>query len=246
MFKGFSNRQGFNGVPDNGSAFSSALFAYSYPNCRFWLDANRGTNTQVNGANVSQWIDQASGIIFAQTTAINQPTYVLNDANFNNFPSVDFNPNTKFLRPQQGKIDTYGPKTTIVCVVKPNLIMPRGNIIFTGSVANLDYVNVAALAAGGGEGPGVSYGPTQVIRFGSNTLAAQIIVITTDRIFVNGVKNTIGGPWSPRVAFDYLSASDLNYSLNSRLAEALIYNRYFEDSEVFSLMDILNAKYAIY
>ena len=106
----------------------------------FWIDANNGTSTTTDGANISQWSDQSgNGIDVTQGTAGNQPSYEDDGTNaLNGYPVVHFDNNDELLSATTTLNITND--FTIFLVKKDNTTQPG---------SNSDYFSLGAYGAYG-------------------------------------------------------------------------------------------------
>ena len=74
-----------NGVDDNGDGRIDEVYPGGVEtNLQLWLNAEEGTNTNINGDDVTSWADQSSNLYSANADAnsIDDPTYELNAINY--------------------------------------------------------------------------------------------------------------------------------------------------------------------
>ena len=80
-----------NGVDDNGDGRIDEVYPGGVEtNLQLWLNAEEGTNTNINGDDVTSWADQSSNLYSANADAnsIDDPTYELNAINYH--PGINF------------------------------------------------------------------------------------------------------------------------------------------------------------
>jgi hypothetical protein len=130
MFKGFSNRQGFNGVPNLTFGMNS-FSAFDFNQVDFYLDPNYGLNTNVDLQPISFWVDRIRSLTFSEGTASRQPRYIASEPSFNGLPAVEFQSTTRNLF--AGTENGFSVGGTIAFVYKLNLIPTFVGFLFNST-----------------------------------------------------------------------------------------------------------------
>ena len=242
MFKGYHNSinsplyRGFPNLTFGGNTGT----AYSFSRCLLWLDAAYGTNTITNGANISFWSDRINGVLYTQVTAANQPTYVLSDANFNNFPTINFGTNlSRFLSSTTTfSIGSY----TLGIIVRSTSVSELGNNII-GQNADIGFF-------GGGTNSNVTgYGfynaNSAYTKSNIEDTSMHIIVANRDCIIVDGVNQT--SSTSPvTLNFTHIGSNDGNYQACCVISEILLFDYVMSSTDAITLSNNINVKYQKY
>lgn len=244
MFKGFQSKsRQFNGIPALNFQMDNQAFGFS--GCTFWLDAAYGLNTQTNLTAVSSWIDKISGLSFTQSTAGNQPRFVLSNPSYNNYPTVEsFNSAQRLINLTQRPVGK-----TVAYVANYNSL---GNT----NPVYAPYSNLASGTTGWSAVGGLAAGINGVVvrkldaSYASGTTessAVKIVVITPNSIYVNGVQEFSGNTDVDKFVCGMIMGISINTNdtLFGHLAELLFWNVDYSgrQSEISSA---LNTKYAIY
>jgi hypothetical protein len=258
MFKGFSNRQGFHGVPNISFGFGKTKTVYGFPLCSLWLNAELGVNTNINNDPVNSWTEQVSGYPFYQRTAALQPRLNKNSVSFGGRDVIEFHVIPNLLTCDL----TFGVGTsrTLVLVYEYTSLAATGSSsrriigdsIYTDARSagthfsvNASSNSFAANRTGYGAGGSISYGSSNLGIF--NALP-KIVVITRDSLVVNGAS----------VPLTEVSGVLANFFMNSvggltsafvglfKIGEIIIYDRQSTLSECIEICNALNTKYALY
>jgi len=240
MFKGFSSRQGFNGVPSSNFGMNNRV--YEVDQCRYWFDAATLSGLALNAA-VSLWVDKMRNVQASQTTAGNQPRFIPSNVPFNNNPTVEFFDATRrLLLPVNLGSNS---KFTIAAVANMNSINLLNTVM--AGVNGVSQSGVGGTAAGvtgiyTGSG-GVSstlYGVTEFTT-------PRIIIFTNSNLVVDRVLEDSGKSLIPFTA-NTLGGRDNNnqFGLIGNIAEILFWDVEISVDKMYELSDILNTKYAIY
>lgn len=249
MFKNYqdtSSADQFKGFPNLN--FQGSNSAYGFSGVSFWLDASFGLNTQTNLGAVSRWNQRVGGGVFGQGTAGNQPRLVLNDANYNNFPSVEAQDSARNMSGDRG-LPYIGLQTTVAIVSKVNAnstnngILGRYSLGDTVVVGINDGGNAASYNGFGwfGGGLGNFQGTTE-------SLNARIKIITGTNIIINGQIETTGtNPnFSGDLIYLFKSQSQIVGNLIGSIAEIIAFNYSMTSTDAIALSDRINQKYALY
>jgi hypothetical protein len=248
MFKSYqdsSSADQFKGFPNLN--FQGSNSAYGFSGVSFWLDAAFGLNTQTNLGAVSRWQQRVGNGTFIQDTAGNQPRFILNDANFNNLPSVEAQDSSRFMLAQAGSGLRYIGNNTIAVVSKVNTQNTVNGIIGINTAAAYD-----GLADGGTRtnynGFGTSVSLNMVLQGTTESLNSRIKIITNTNVIVNGVSETTGT--NTASVFDYFSLFRIFNSspgnLIGTIAEIIAFNYSMTSTDAIALSDRINQKYALY
>jgi len=247
MFKGFQNiskTSGFNGFP--ALNFQMNNEAYGFSGCTFWLDAGYGTNTVTDLAAVSSWQPRIGAVTFTQSTAGNQPRYVVSDLNLNNLPSIDFQDNNRYLDAGTNKGITRTSTVAVVC--KINAFVTQRNIIMADSISANLALYYAAANSSPVFGQGVrSAGLGDEYTNSNNDTNPRIIVFSNPNIVVNGavtktVNQKMDSQLYNRIGW-YTANTNAMYG---QISEIIVFSYEFNSSNMIKLSNYINSKYAIY
>lgn len=240
MFKGFSQRSGFFGVPRN--TFGMNLNeAYGFTGVKHYLNAQDLVNKGMTDLQpVSEWVDPIGNISFTQPTSANQPRLRLSSIDYNNLPIVEFFANTRRMIS-----DSYlsGGKMWTLAVVAKADSGTNLNVILGQMVEVSPY-----LLLGRNTTPlGVSINSGNILD-GTPIYSslARIIVVSPTTLMVDGVIEASGLLSSPY--FNTLGSRQLQtqWNLLGSISEVIIYNQSLTDVELLELSNRINQKYAIY
>jgi len=239
MFKGFNNRQQ-NGFPNINFGGNYGV-AYNFNRCLLWLDAAYGTSTVVNGASISSWQDKINNVRFTQSSLTSQPLYILSDANFNNFPALNF---FSFLGRGLVTSTSFPLGTGTLAIVmratannqgSKNLILGNGDTI--------------GFASGGGNanvtGYGFYSGNTAFTKTNVEDANAHIVIANRDYIIIDGVNQT-SATSNTFLNFTHIGLGDINNSTSCAIAEILIYDYNMSQTDAIQLSNNINDKYQKY
>jgi len=247
MLKGFqdtSSQSQFKGFPNLN--FQQSNSAYGYSGVSIWFDAAFGLNTQTNLGAVSRWQSRVGNAIFEQATASFQPRLVLNDANYNNFPSVEAQSNVRFLQSESGRGIKYNGNNTIVVVSKVNT-SNNSNAIFGNNTSSLFGIIDGGNDAGY-NGFGMVVNTSVILQGTTETSTARIKIITNTDVIVNGSVDTTGT--NTKNVYDFINifrnANSSQHNLIGTIAEIIVFNYSMTSTEAIDLSNRLNTKYAIY
>jgi len=251
MFKGFqftaSNGNGFPNIN-----FGTAREAYNFGGVSFWLDAGLNTNTQTNLAAISSWVDRVRDIPYLQSTAGSQPRYNSANALFNNYPTIDFYSQQRFMDAAQPP--GVDPKFTFVVVYRKltdatgtthsTSLFGTSKAATTGLGFNVELMQATV------QDPSVGFSPTTNIYSLSSTVpfgtAAHILVINSTAFIDNGASVSFTGSTYSGFGATRISGSANNNSGTLEIAEILVYERLLSDSQCIQLCNNINQKYALY
>lgn len=244
MFKSFqdtSNQSQFKSFPNLN--MQQATSAYGFSGVTFWLDAAYGLNTQTNLGAVSSWQSRLGGITFTQTTAANQPRLILNDANFNNLPSIDAHDTNRFMNANFPI--GFNSDITILWVSKTNTLKQADTILAS------NQPSWAILLNSGTDNPNITgsgiYSSSGTFTGTTELTTPKISVYTNNNIIVNGNSQRTGTAIASYSAFDQLFRySSQAYNGILSLAELIIFNNKLSNTDMLALSDRINQKYAIY
>jgi len=219
--------------------FTLSKVAYGYSGCNYWLDAQVGLNTVVDLAAVSTWQPKIGQTVF-QSTAGNQPRLVAADANFNNFPSVQFHDNARYMT-LSNNFFPFAESFTLAFVAKYDTLNTLNTIISSLS----GTPNILYFIGGSGFAVGIYDGAFKVGT--SNNTNPKICIITNNRVMVNGVTETTFTSTIGSIGLNNLGRRDSTVTaLIGRIAELLIYQQNLSAAQCLDLSTQLNSKYAIY
>ena len=247
MFKSFQDTsalQQFHGFPNLN--MQQATSAYGFSGVTFWLDAAYGLNTQTNLGAVSRWQARVGGSVFEQATAGAQPRLILNDANYNNLPSVDAQDIARVMFSNLGlKIN---PNISIAVISKVNTNIGNNGIIGSNSAsggASQGITDGGSLAGYNGFG----YQRFDVVQLQGTTEStnARIKIITSTNVIVNGV-NEATGTFNDVYEAQYLFqlAGLTSRKLVGSIAEIIAFGYSMTSDEAIALSNNINQKYALY
>ena len=248
MFKSYqdsSSADQFKGFPNLN--FQGSNSAYGFSGVSFWLDAAFGLNTQTNLGAVSRWQQRVGNGTFIQDTAGNQPRFILNDANFNNLPSVEAQDSSRFMIAQAGSGLRYIGNNTIAVVSKVNTQNTVNGIIGINTATAYD-----GLADGGTRtgfnGFGTAVTNSMFLQGTTESLNSRIKIITNTNVIINGVSETTGT--NTASVFDYFSLfrifNTAAGNLIGTIAEIIVFNYSMTSTDAIALSDRINQKYALY
>ena len=229
-------------IPRNG--ISQTNYAYGFTDLVFWLDAGKGLNTSTDLAAVSSWVDVIRNWEFTQATGANQPRLKASNANFNNWPTVEFFDTARFMDSTRGGLP-IGALTTVCFVAKYDTINTLNVVLGSTTVAG-------SMGMGGTAATGPYYGNSGVSVITSGTTAstaAKIVVITASNIIVNGASEYAGTITGfPDWTSDRLGrrVGVTTHQLRGHIAEILIFNYKMSSSDCVLLSDRINSKYSLY
>ena len=218
---------------------------YGVDGCYFYLDA--ATNVTLNGTQVSSWTDQVQNIRFYNTNATYQPTFVAADAGYNGQPTLSTSGTGFTLLADVGV--RLNQDTCIVVVGGMNIITNNPHMIGSGSLNSL-YM-------GGSYGPSANklslYLLGTTLKIQSNVVynVPQIAIITNQYIIQNGTINKFQNytAFVQSTNFNTIFSSsngNTTYSLIGEMAEILMFNGKFTESQLLELSDNINTKYLFY
>jgi len=240
MFKGFSNRQGFNGVPNSNFGMNS-FSAFGFSNVYYWLSAKFGLVSSNLGA-INRWSPIVGSTIFEQVTAANQPRWRNDLVAYNGNPTVEFHDQNRFMT----CIELLFNQESTIAIVANTYISGFLNIILSNVSPSFEI----ALGGGGG-GPTVPYLFNGTV-FGGGTITTNpiILVMTRLHIMINGVV-VATNPNSSYIFQGRLVSmarrpGNASSNLNGNIAEIVIYNGVMDTTRMQQLSANLNQQYAIY
>jgi hypothetical protein len=236
MFKGFNNKQQ-NGFPNLN--FRGDISAYGFGGVSFWLDAAFGLNTQNNLGAVSYWMPRVGSSPFIQNTAGNQPRLVLNDANYNNLPSIESTGAGRFMQSTLGNLP-YSRFCTIAIISKVNNAAAINSIIGLGNNGIFDGGTSVNL-----NGFGFYPNGTPTFQGTTETSATRIKIMSFDTIVVNGLTEFTGTNNTGTFDFNTLFRVS-NTDMVGSIAEIIAYNFSMTSTQCTELSNNINSKYAIY
>jgi hypothetical protein len=249
MFKGFSDssrNNEFHGFPNLNFQMNNEVFGFSGAVMDF--DAEHFTSTKINNANVVFWNDKINQIQFIQNTAAQQPLYVLNDSEFGNKPSLNFNLGTKNLIsvPLKGfntiafavKVDVAAVQDNAVnCLLKNSQFSNNGQVVSVNSGST------------GVKGIGVYRGTnyaTQDIESGVKDLNVHFSAISSNAISVDGVLSSTNN-FSWINTFDMMGESStglIRDGIRGRVARIIFYNSNLSETQLVQLTQRMKDYYS--
>ncbi len=232
-------------IPVNG--IRKTNYAYGFGGCHFWLDASEGLNTKTDLAAVSSWRDKIGNIEFTQSTAGNQPRYLASDANFNNYPTVDFSVSTSRWMNSIFGLNLYGD-FTLAFVAKYGTINNVNSVMGYFAATGQPLFALAGSTAGY---TGITWRTPGTTIVGSGTTEStttKIGIITNERIIVDGVEEDTYTKTSFGSTLDQLASqgSQTTAQLRGQIAEVIAFDSMLTSEECIRLSDNINSKYAIY
>jgi hypothetical protein len=242
MFKGFNNKQQ-NSFPNLNFQMNNS--AYGFSGVDFWLDAAFGLNTQTDLGAVSRWSPRIGKSVFEQATAGSQPRLVLNDANFNNLPSVQSQDSSRFMQSPNLYGLSLSTGCTIAVVSKVNTVNVYNGVIGQNTAGRLGIIDGGSTA--GVNGFGTVIGAT-LFQGTTESTNSRIKILTNSNIIVNGVNEFTGTNTAVNYEFDTLFRV-LNVTTNSlvgNIAEIIAYNFTMTSAQCIELSNNINTKYALY
>ncbi len=254
MFKGFSRRQSFNNTPNGNFGIPGLIDFYGYKPFLI-LDAEVSpTNTKVDLQAINSMVDLAQGREFIQNTAASQPRFVLNDANFNNLPSIDFFSTSRNLSIKGSPLGLTKEATYIV-VGKLNALN-TSNIVFGTTSTSINF----GLALGSGStfnsvngfiyGNGATRGETTQVN-----LLPKIFIFNFDCLVINGVSYSISSISATATELNLISQPmgifgsarpDPGNGFNGQCALFAIIEHKLSTSEAIDLSNQINTRYGVY
>lgn len=252
MFKGFQNNRrsnGFNSFP--ALNFQMNNEAYGFSGCSFWLDAAYGLNTQTDLAAVSLWTDKIKGVQFTQSTAGNQPRFVLSSVNLNNYPTIENIDGSRFMTAKLNTGFNLTSNFTLVWIGKMNV--NNNASVIMGNGPNSSEPHSIIFHGGTSAGwNGFGYYQNGGFRLQGTTEGtnSRICIITNDTVMVNGVVENTGSIGSDfqstlNVLFKYDTVS--SFALRGETAEIIGWSNFkMTSSQMLTLSSNINTKYAIY
>jgi hypothetical protein len=250
MFKGFqdtSRSPMFRGFPNLNFRMNNS--AHGFTGCYFWLDAAINLSTNTNGANITYWQSIYGNYRFEQGTAASQPLYVLNDVNYNNFPTISTSTN-RFLQLTTRSNTFFLDSNKTFAIVANYDTINVGNIILGTSTGGLGCIlwggsNAAYLGIGIRENGGTFWQTTV-----DNT-TPHIAIFTINDIVVDGASSLSS---SSNVILPNISLNQLGIGINGassvgfngKIAEVVAWDFKMTQSQMIQLSNNINEKYAIY
>jgi hypothetical protein len=252
MFKNYqdtSSADQFKGFPNLN--FQGSNSAYRFSGVSFWLDAAFGLNTQTNLGAVSRWQQRVGGGVFTQGTAGNQPRLILNDANYNNFPSVEAQDTARYMF---GNFTYDALNMTIAIISKVNTPQQFNCIFGSPTPGNNDPAR--SISDGGLNSGMTGFGSHSInpagsgVSFLGNTenTNARIKILTANNVIVNSNIETTGtaNAGLSITTSQLFRTQFFNYNLVGSLAEVIVYNYSMTSTDAIALSDRINQKYALY
>jgi hypothetical protein len=238
MFKGFNNRQ-LHGFPNLN--FNGDISAYGFGGVSFWLDAAFGLNTQTNLGTVSRWQARVGGGVFEQATAASQPRLILNDANYNNLPSVESTDGQRIMTASNGlRINQNGVTVAIISKVNTS---SNWNVIIGNQSPQIGIVDGGTNAALNGFGYIGASG--LLIQGTTESTNPRIKILTNTNVIVNGVNETTGTLGQNTELFTIFRNGGTERLIGT-IAEIIAFNYSMSSTDAIALSNNINQKYAIY
>jgi hypothetical protein len=244
MFKGFQNKSRlFNGFPNINFQMNTNE-AYGFRTASYHFSAEFGTNTQTNLATITSWSDRFGSAYFEQSTAANQPRYVLSSSIFNNYPVIQFQDSARRLNAVGTRAFKISQNSTVVFVVNYDTLNFANCICGPISNSNQYYF---FLAGSGTNYTGVGFFDTAFRQNTTESTNPQIIVHTNSEFYING-NLSISANSNIQGTYDQIGcqSSNNNNGLIGNIADIIVYNTKFNSSMVNELSSNINSKYAIY
>jgi hypothetical protein len=247
MLNGFSKNRQFNGFPKKG--FGNGSAQWNGIPCAFWLDAGQAVDNPANLGRVGAWIDVISGTRWIQTVVASQPQYLTSDSAFNNRPVINNDTGGRhFNNIESQSILRTGRENFFAIVVQATAANGRG-IVLTQGTLNGEF-NLGGINSGASK-MGIYNGGTGVFTTTTDyDLNPHIFVISDKKILLDGVFETVTGAQSTQLlsfaSFNRIFGNSGGVGFVGKLAEILCFPFDPTDTEMLSVSDLLNAKYAIY
>ena len=247
MFKSFQDTsalQQFHSFPNLN--MQQATSAYGFSGVTFWLDAAYGLNTQTNLGAVSSWQQRVGGGTFVQATAGAQPRLILNDANYNNLPSVEAQDNARIMLSDSNLGLKYNGNNTVAVISKVNTVNTVNGIIGRNDAAGFGIIDGGS--AGGVNGFGHVFNGSVVLQGTTETTNSRIKIITNTNVIINGINQSTGTNTNSYSEYFQLfrTASGNVANLIGSIAEIIAFGYSMTSDEAIALSNNLNQKYAIY
>ena len=230
-----------------------ATSAYGFGGVTFWLDAAYGLNTQTNLGAVSSWQQRVGGGTFVQATAGDQPRLILNDANYNNLPSVEsLTAANDFMIAITGL--KLGTSYTVAIVAKANTIGNNAQCVIgfpQSSTPGFILGGTRATTTGVGYSINVDLN-SPALQGTTESTNARIHIITNTNIVVNGINEATGTGVSRPIDLTQIfrggevAGGAPQNPLIGSIAEIIAFPYSMTSDEAIALSNNINQKYAIY
>jgi hypothetical protein len=242
MFKSYqdtSSADQFKSFPNLN--FQSAASAYGFSGVSFWLDAAFGLNTQTNLGAVSRWQARVGNSIFEQTTASAQPRLILNDSNYNNFPSVEATSVDRFMSAING-IRIVNGDISIAVISKITTSQQ-----FNGILSNNTNIGPIGIIDGGTDVTATGFGYVGAGGLQGNTesLNPRIKILSKNNIVINGISE-VSGTLSVTQELNRIFLLYTGRGHVGTIAEIIAFNYSMTSTDMIALSDRINQKYALY
>ena len=218
---------------------------YGQGGAKHWLELTKGVT--IENSYLSRWEDSINpGYFLTQSTLSSKPFYISKEPLLNNLPVISFSHlgTPRFLN-NTGLL--FGSLSPYWCVVFIGVFVANASGSYQMVWWNGGSANTTSFSNFGNQWQfwkgGSGYG------FGTITNTASIVIITQDRFIVNGVDITTSAYRSSGL---YPLYNILPFSRNSsdnwwgRVAELVVYEGRYSDTQLYSLSDRINFKYKIY
>ena len=217
-----------------------------------WWDTNSGIT--LNGSTVSQWVDKVGGYILVQSTAVNQPTFIVNDVLYNNHNSINFTSTAQKMTPPNtlaGSFPTIGTLAGMSILVVYHL--PAGSncspIAGGNATTNTGFwylQNFSSIAHGQFEDSSLRDATVGLTL--PSTAVASLNIDRTAGILTNSVNGAINTTAIDTALTNYSTVS-LNAGINAFIAgtpailEIVIYSRSLTTAEINQNAHSMKLKY---
>jgi hypothetical protein len=218
-----------------GLARNPAFVPTQFPGCVLWLRADKGITI---GTGVSAWADQSgAGLVAAQATGSQQPTYNASDAGYNGAPTLSFDS----LASQVLNISGFSESQPITAYVVGESAAMGAQNLFSDHVNNMTifWGGVAgyAMFAGGVVAANASASTKNAIC-GVFNGASSAIYIGDSTAPVTGDAGTSGSIGPETIG------SGPNGGLEGKLAEVIMYTTAHDAAHVSTVFKYLASRYS--
>lgn len=216
---------------------------------RLWLKADAGTNTVIDGANVSSWTDQSpESNDAAQGTGGNQPTF--KEVGINNNPSITFNGSTSYMTYGLTSFPIGATDRTIYVVLNYDDITATYQIPFSYGTTSGSRANGFAFSNTGNLhyfGWGNDIVQTSFVNPNEAHIYGATYDGATARLFSEGTELTSGAKtWNTANNTAYLGRQ-LNGGeyYNGNISEVIVFSQELSQSDREKVDTYLAIKYGI-
>lgn len=260
MFKGFSKSNGFHSFPSLGrqARSRSMINFYGKDKCGFRLDAGLGLQGGItNGSLMSEWTDTVFGVNYLQPTATKQPKWIESDPSFNGLPVIHCDARTEGFLSDQLNGPAFGIGQTVAVVYQGFTVEGGGSPyplgVIYGDWSTYGNSRNTAICYAWNTSHSVSgyYVGRDNPKKTSSDIADNLVhiaVISSSSFVADGSVLSL--------AHDYPIAGGLITAIGGngaygpggtfKIAELVVWNQDYTDSQCLEICDQINSKYAIY